>query len=135
VRIAVSGEAAPASAVTAATHDILAAVAVPVDAHEREVRVTWTGGLAVGHPSAPLAPGQASGGVRVIDFVAADGGWVLTLEGQAGRSYALDLFGETVRTDAAGVTLTPTEQAARTRLDVAFAGERGRVLRVIRFVR
>jgi glycogen debranching enzyme len=65
--------------------------------------VRWSGGLQVAAPLVDLVPGQASGGVRVVDFTAADGGgWLLELEGEAGRSYDVRIFG--VRPVIADVT-------------------------------
>ncbi|MDP2955405.1 MAG: GH116 family glycosyl hydrolase [Longimicrobiales bacterium] len=55
----------------------------------------WAGGLAVAAPLVELVPGQPSSGVRVVDFTAADGGWLLELEGEAGRDYDVRLFGAT----------------------------------------
>ncbi len=67
--------------------------------------VYWRGGLSVEPPTVHLVPGQESTGLRVVDFTAENGGWLLELEGQAGRTYTLDLYGErpTVA-DASGVT-------------------------------
>lgn len=61
----------------------------------------WQGGLSVGVPTRRLVPGQASTGVRVVDFTAADGGWLLELEGARGRAYAVHLFGEAPRVGTA----------------------------------
>lgn len=62
------------------------------------VDVRWTGGLSVAAPLTELVPGQASHGVRVVDFTADDvGGWVLELEGEAGLSYDVRLFGDAPR--------------------------------------
>jgi hypothetical protein len=72
---------------------------------------TWAGGLSVAAPLVDLVPGQASHGVRVVDFTAgAGGGWVLVLEGEAGLSYDVRLFGDTptlARTDGATAELVP----------------------------
>lgn len=57
-------------------------------------QITWTGGLSVAAPLVDLTPGQASHGVRVVDFTAGpDGGWTLELEGEAGLVYDVRLFG------------------------------------------
>ncbi|HSG47773.1 MAG TPA: hypothetical protein VLA43_08185, partial [Longimicrobiales bacterium] len=60
--------------------------------------IRWTGGLSVAAPLTELVPGQASHGVRVVDFTAdGDGGWILELEGEAGWSYDVRLFGDAPR--------------------------------------
>jgi hypothetical protein len=66
------------------------------------VDVRWTGGLSVAAPLVDLVPGQASHGVRVVDFTAGtDGGWTLELEGEAGLAYDVRLFGEAPSLEAA----------------------------------
>jgi hypothetical protein len=67
--------------------------------------VTWDGGLSVAAPLVDLLPGQPSGGVRVVDFTGDADGWLLELEGTAGRTYGLRLFGVApMVTEAAGAT-------------------------------
>ena len=61
-----------------------------------EILVTWEGGLAVAPPRIDLEPGQRSTGLRILDFAADAAGWVLSLEGTAGRAYDIDLFGTPV---------------------------------------
>ena len=80
-------------------HDatVLRRLALPEDG-TAFAEITWTGGLSVAAPLVDLVPGQASHGVRVVDFTAgADGGWILELEGEAGRSYDVRLFGHAPR--------------------------------------
>ena len=96
-----------------------------------EIEVRWEGGLAVAPPRIDLVPGQRSTGLRIIDLVADDDGWLLTLEGTRGRDYDVELFGTPI--DAA-----PTDDAAsasgRTEgtIRVSFAGEGSRATTVVR---
>jgi len=107
----------------------------------RTLRFAWRGGLAVEPPAPRLRPGQRSRGLRVVDFHETGGTWRLTLEGEGGRTYRLDLFGEAVRVAAAetgagrgagadaGARARVTgrdDTRARTTLEVTFpgAGER-----------
>ena len=66
------------------------------EAEPVEISVAWEGGLAVSPPRIALEPGQRSSGLRVLDFTTGTEGWLLLLEGTAGRSYALPLFGTAV---------------------------------------
>jgi len=105
------------------------------------VDVYWNGGLAVEPPTVNLVPGQESTGLRVVDFTAEGGGWLLELEGQAGHTYALDLYGERPSVAvASGVTAelaaplsdpapsrTSGDAGPRHRLHLDFLGETGRV--------
>jgi hypothetical protein len=68
------------------------------------VEARWTGGLAVLAPLASLEPGQPDRGVRVLDFEATTVGWKLRLEGPAGGSASVGLYGETPAS-AEGATL------------------------------
>ena len=61
-----------------------------------EITVTWNGGLAVAPPRIELEPGQRSAGLRVLDLEVDGDGWLLTLEGTAGRTYEIGLFGTPV---------------------------------------
>ena len=94
-------------------------------------KATWHGGLAVAPPRIDLQPGQRSYGLRIIDLVADDAGWLLTLEGSAGRDYDVRLFGTQV--DAAtsdGNATAASESDGRIR--VSFAGSEGRAATVVR---
>ncbi len=76
--------------------------------------VTWSGGLQVAAPLVDLVPGQSSSGVRVVDFTAAaDGGWLLELEGEAGRSYDVRLFGAAVLAGVSGASVELARPATR----------------------
>ncbi|MBM3148396.1 MAG: hypothetical protein FJ000_10965 [Actinobacteria bacterium] len=87
--------------------------------------VTWTGGLQVAAPLVDLVPGQASSGVRVVDFTAADGGgWLLELEGEAGRDYDLRLFGVQARiSEASGGVTAEIRRAEARSSDVDVSAE------------
>ena len=77
-----------------------------------------------------LVPGQRSRGHRVVDFQAEGGGWQLTLEGEAGRSYKVDLYGEAVTAQGAeAVEFDP--ESGRTTLRVRFPNGAGRILHTV----
>lgn len=136
VQVMDGDEAVPtAPAFERGRHDIRARVAVLVDARGRTVRTVWRGGLTVGHPATELEPGQTSRGLRVVDFVTADEGWELTLEGEAERTYEVDLHGIPVRVESdAGmeVALEARPEPGRSTLRLAFPEGSGRTTRVIR---
>ena len=77
------------------------------------VTARWEGGLAVAPPRIDLEPGQRSTGLRVIDFEHDGEAWLLTIEGTAGREYALDLYGTPVRADPMdeGASVAPAPAA------------------------
>jgi glycogen debranching enzyme len=58
------------------------------------IELHWDGGLYVEPPSVALQPGQASNGIRIVDFTFANDMWTLDVEGVAGRTYELRLHGE-----------------------------------------
>ena len=60
------------------------------------VALTWRGGLTVDHPAPTLRPGQASQGLKVLDFRFVDNHWELVVEGVAGNEYAINLRGESI---------------------------------------
>ena len=63
-----------------------------------EITVAWEGGLAVAPPRIDLEPGQRSTGLRIIDLEEDEDGWLLTIEGTAGREYDIGLAGTPVQT-------------------------------------
>lgn len=71
------------------------AAVVPVEWIGEPVTITamWDGGLKVAPPRLDLTPGQASQGLRVLALERVGMGWSVDLEGTAGRSYELQLFG------------------------------------------
>ena len=90
-----------------------------------EIVVTWHGGLAVAPPRIDLEPGQRSAGLRVLDLAADGDGWLLNLEGTAGREYEVGLFGAPV--DFAVVAGDATVSAGRDGgLGVRFGDGEGR---------
>ena len=96
-----------------------------------EIVVRWEGGLAVAPPRIDLEPGQRSTGFRIIDLVADEDGWLLTLEGTQGRAYDVELFGTPVdaaSTDAAASVSGQSDGTIR----VTFAGEGSRATTVVR---
>lgn len=131
VTVAVDGvEGAPEHTVEHGRHDQQALVSVPVDDHAG-VTVSWTGGLAVEHPEVDLAEGQTSRGIRVVDFVAGEDGWELTVEGEAGRMYDLRLTGQPVQADYEWAETTRL-RGTWTTLAVTFPEGTGRAVRVVR---
>jgi len=90
-----------------------------------EMVATWDDGLAVAPPRIDLEPGQRSTGPRIIDLEADGDGWLLTIEGTAGREYDLALFGTAVRARVTEgkLTVAGTGEGLRVR----FADGEGRV--------
>jgi glycogen debranching enzyme len=72
-------------------------VDVALSGAARVVQVRWKGGLAVAPPPSPLEPGQADGGLRVLEFGVTGAGFRLDVEGPAGGSAVLRLHGEAPR--------------------------------------
>ncbi|WP_419162653.1 amylo-alpha-1,6-glucosidase [Candidatus Palauibacter sp.] len=76
-------------------------LAVPVGAEtpggdRAQIVVSWEGGLAVAPPRVDLQPGGRSAGLRILDFASEADGWTLSVEGTAGRTYDIQLFGTPV---------------------------------------
>jgi len=94
---------------------------------------TWQGGLAIAPPRIDLQPGQRSTGLRIIDLVADGGGWLLTVEGTAGREYDIRLFGTPVdgATNDAGANVSSRSDGT---IRVSLAGEAGRVTTALRLI-
>ena len=92
---------------------------------------TWQGGLAVAPPRIDLQPGQRSTGLRVIDLVTDEAGWLLTLEGTPGRDYEVELFGTPVEaaTDDDAATVSSQPGGA---VRVSLTGVGGRATTVVR---
>ncbi|MCK5650463.1 MAG: hypothetical protein KAJ42_03755, partial [Gemmatimonadetes bacterium] len=97
----------------------------------RTVQLRWRGGLQVEPPHIDLVPGQQSRGYRVVDFQVEGGGWLLTLEGEAGRGYQVDLYGEAVTAQGAEVGEFDPE-SGRTTLRVRFPDGASRTLHTVR---
>ena len=96
-----------------------------------EIVVRWEGGLAVAPPRIDLEPGQRSTGFRIIDLVADEDGWLLTLEGTQGRAYDVQLFGTPVDAASTDAAASVSGQSDRT-IRVTFAGEGSRATTVVR---
>jgi glycogen debranching enzyme len=79
---------------------------ISLEVSETPIRVTvnWSGGLSVQPPTIQLEPGQASHGLRVLDFRSTDAGWRALVEGDSGRHYTLRLYGEQVRVSSGPAT-------------------------------
>ena len=86
------------------------------------VDVSWQGGLAVAPPRIDLEPGQASAGLRILDFTHDAGGWTLQLEGTGGRTYPVEIRGTSVEASVADGTAEVLGPADG-RLEIAFTGE------------
>jgi hypothetical protein len=125
-------EETPEYTVTEGRHDRQLRISLPVDGRAG-VNVSWTGGLLVENPTVDLVEGQASHGIRVVDFTGDEDGWELTVEGKAGRSYGLRVTGQPVQADQAGVT--SRRAGPVTNLEITFPeGDGARGVRVIRLV-
>ena len=108
-----------------ATHEAV------VESADGEFTATWQGGLAVAPPRIDLRPGQRSTGLRIIDLAADGGGWLLTVEGTAGRDYDVRLFGTPVDAAASDANATVSSRSDGA-IRVGLAGEPGRVTTVLR---
>ena len=98
-----------------------------------EIVVTWGGGLAIAPPRINLEPGQGSSGLRILDFDANPDGWILSVEGLAGRSYEFGIFGATVEPDVVeGAATTALANPATVRITFP-PDAAGRTTAVIRF--
>lgn len=134
IRVEWSGDGDPDYTVEHGRHDVAVRITVPLEGDPTVVTVTWEGGLAVGHPTVALEPGQRSRGLRVVDFGAADGGgWVLTLEGEPGAEYGLPLYGPRVRVVEGSARVPPDSRLGRATLMATFPEAEGaRSVKVIR---
>ncbi|HZD05909.1 MAG TPA: hypothetical protein VE173_13365, partial [Longimicrobiales bacterium] len=135
VRATLDGTPVPAAdlEVTTGAHDRSVTVELSLDGAPRTVEVAWSGGLEVVPPRIDLVPGQESRGLRVVDFTAEDEGWVLTVEGDVGRDYGLDVVGAPVVVDGGPARITAFDgRRARTSLGIRLEGGTGRTVGVIR---
>jgi hypothetical protein len=98
----------------------------------QSVQWRWSGGLRVEPPHIELVPGQRSRGYRVVDFHGDGEGWLLTLEGEGGRSYRVDVYGEAVTARGAEVE-DFDEERGRTSIHVRFPSGADRTLHTVRF--
>lgn len=91
-RVAVDGQ--PASAADEpGTDGSKLRIPLTLDGSEHRIEIAWDGGLEVVPPRIGLEPGQASGGLRIVDFGLEGGAWALTVEGEAGGSFDVRLVG------------------------------------------
>ncbi|MGD2135187.1 MAG: GH116 family glycosyl hydrolase [Gemmatimonadales bacterium] len=101
----------------------------PLTAPTTTFRYTWDGGLMVEPPTIDLEPGQASRGIRILDFRSAGAArsdrWSLTVEGERGRTYRLRLHGVPVEADGAEVV---GADGAVTTIGVMIPGDSGRAV-------
>lgn len=100
---------------------------------ESRVSLRWTGGLAVVPPTRRLEPGQESHGLRILHFGNAQGGWMITLEGEAGQTYQVDLLGE--QPLVVGDQATVFSNGAAHTLEVSFPAGDGRATRTVHLQR
>jgi hypothetical protein len=124
-------EETPEYTLTEGRHDQQLRISLPVD-ELAGVFVSWEGGLTVEHPAIDLVEGQTSQGIRVVDFVATDDGWELTVEGRAGRTSDLRLVGEPVRADHEWARFRERRGGPLQVLDISFPEGEGRAVRVVR---
>jgi hypothetical protein len=130
VRVTLNGVAAPDAQVTEDRYGSRAVVPFRTGTGAHDVSVIWTGGLSVETPRIHLVPGQQSGGLRIIDFVREEDSWLLTVDGQRGRRYAVHLFGERVQTGDGRIEWD--EALKRNTLDIGFPEGTGRDIIVVR---
>ena len=93
--------------------------------------MTWEGGLAVAPPRIDLEPGETSGGLRILDFIADADGWNLSVEGTAGRTYEVEFFGTPVVSAVTGGAALVSERGDGV-IAVEFAEGEGRVSATVR---
>jgi hypothetical protein len=106
---------------------------LPVGTRPQTVALSWEGGLEIVPPTPRLMPGQASDGIRMLDFSWRAGGWDLLVEGRRGQAYDLLLTGP-APSRARGATLVPRADF-HTGLRIEFAAGEGRETRRIRLER
>jgi hypothetical protein len=108
--------------------------AARLEAVELSFNLRWTGGLSVAPPTVALEPGQRSRGIRVLEFRSAgrpsQGEWSLSVEGEGGRTYYLDLFGETV--DHVEGARVVAADGTRTTIEIQMSRHAGRTTQTIR---
>jgi len=80
--------------VDARRHDVQVSHTLRMSGNTETVRLIWDGGLTIAPPAIVLSPGRESRGLRVLDFGALEDGWSLTVEGDAGSRYRVQLVGE-----------------------------------------
>ncbi len=107
-------------------------IRVPLrDGEPTEIALIWSGGLKVAPPRIDLKPGQQSAGLRVLNLEVDGEGWLLDLEGTAGREYEVGLFGPPVDYAATDRAATVSMRSDGT-LRVRFAEGEGRAAVSIR---
>lgn len=108
------------------------------DGQTVSAEAAWNGGLQVAAPLVDLVPGQASHGVRVVGFAGTEEGWLLELEGEAGRAYDVRLFGEVpegmdvIGAEGRFLPAADAEGLDAHRLNVRFPDGAGRRLATVR---
>jgi len=131
----VTVDGAPAQFASEGTaHDVHATVEVRLGSSVT-VEIRSRGGMEVVAPPERLAVGDASHGLRVLDFRRDGGAWVVDVEGLAGGEYTLDLMaGPGAGTGTLAVSGAERVAGAdgRVRLRVRFPGGSGYVMREIR---
>ena len=97
-------------------------VPVRLEGDRHTLVVAWTGGLEVVPPRPRLEPGQASTGLRILDFSFDGRRWTLEVEGEAGRSYTVQLVGEPVTASeiGAGEATSVRSEGSQTELELTF---------------
>jgi hypothetical protein len=114
-------------------HDVQVPIRLTLSGGTNRVSLSWSGGLGVVPPTMRLTPGQASNGVRVLDFGVSETGWSLVVEGEADRSYDIGLVGTHVTVSAGPATVL---QAGGSRqLRVSLPSGPGRCTATVHLVR
>jgi glycogen debranching enzyme len=114
-------------------HDTQVTTQLELSGKEQRVSLRWLGGLAVAPPTLRLSPGQESSGLRILDFSPSDHGWRLLVEGDAARSYQIDLYGE--RPMVADGPATVVSSGVAHKLEISLPVGLGRVTETIHLLR
>jgi len=93
-------------------HDSEVAVSLAHLSDAKTVEVSWTGGMRLAPNRIELEPGQRSRGYRIADKHYGNGEWKITIEGEAGRTYELELIGKVPENVTNGDLRAMTEDGA-----------------------
>ena len=132
-RVEQTADSEQAAEFTSGAHDIQVKTTLALSGEESRVTLHWNGGLAVVPPTRRLVPGQESHGIRILDFGPSEDGWDITVEGEAGQTYRIELMGDRPRVANGPATLS--SNGAVHILEVNLPRGHGRATETIRLQR